>query len=90
LLVGFFDENARTIDPEKLPEPFTFTLLDPDFEKIAPYFDKAMGMLPVLANAPIRSFINGPESFTLDGLPLIGEVEGVNGLIAATAMNSAG
>ena len=90
MLVGFFDENARTIEPEYLPEPFTFTLLDPDFEKIAPYFDSAMRMFPILATAPIRRFINGPESFTPDGLPLIGAMDGVDGLIVATAMNSAG
>jgi 4-methylaminobutanoate oxidase (formaldehyde-forming) len=90
MLVGFFDENARTIEPENLPEPFTFTLLDPDFEKIAPYFECAMRMFPILATAPVRRFINGPESFTPDGLPLIGAVDGVDGLIVATAMNSAG
>ena len=90
MLVGFFDENARTIEPEKLPEPFTFTLLDPDFEKIAPYFDSAMRMFPILATAPIRRFINGPESFTPDGLPLIGAIDELDGLIVAMAMNSAG
>ena len=90
LLVGFFDENARTIDPAGLPEPFTFTLLEPDYDKIAPYFQSAMRMFPVLADAPVRHFINGPESFTPDGLPLIGPVDGIDGLIVATAMNSAG
>lgn len=89
-LVGFFDENAKTIDPSALPEPFTFTLLPPDWEKIAPYFQGAAELFPALANAPIRSFINGPESFTPDGLPLIGPVPGLDGLIVATAMNSAG
>lgn len=90
LLVGFFDENARTIDPGRLPEPFTFTLLEPDYDKIAPYFDSAIRIFPVLADAPVRRFINGPESFTPDGLPLIGPVDDMEGLIIATAMNSAG
>lgn len=90
LLVGFFDENARTIDPAALPEPFTFTLLDPDYDKIAPYFDSAVRLFPVLSQAPVRRFINGPESFTPDGLPLIGPLDGVDGLMVATAMNSAG
>lgn len=90
LLVGFFDENAKTIDPARLPEPFTFTLLEPDYDKIAPYFERAIRIFPALANAPIRRFINGPESFTPDGLPLIGPAAGVDGLIVATAMNSAG
>ena len=90
LLVGFFDENARTIDATKLPEPFTFTLLEPDYDKIAPYFESALRIFPSLTQAPVRRFINGPETFTPDGLPLLGPIAGVEGLIVATAMNSAG
>lgn len=89
-LVGFFDENARTIDPARLPKPFSFTLLPPDWDKIAPYFMAAAKVFPALEQAPIRHFVNGPESFTPDGLPLIGPVPGVGGLYVATAMNSAG
>jgi glycine/D-amino acid oxidase-like deaminating enzyme len=44
----------------------------------------------VLAEAPVRKFINGPESFTPDGAPLVGAVDGIEGLIVATAMNSTG
>jgi glycine/D-amino acid oxidase-like deaminating enzyme len=89
-LVGFFDENAKTVDPASLPKPFSFTLLPPDWDKIAPYFERAMRIFPTLEKAPIRHFVNGPESFTPDGLPLIGRLSDVGGLFIATAMNSAG
>jgi glycine/D-amino acid oxidase-like deaminating enzyme len=89
-LVGFFDENAKTIDPASLPRPFAFTLLPPDWDKIAPYFERAMRLFPALEKAPIRHFVNGPESFTPDGLPLIGRIGDIEGLFVATAMNSAG
>ena len=89
-LVGCFDENAKTLDPASLPKPFSFTLLPPAWDKIAPYFERAIRLFPALATAPIRSFVNGPESFTPDGLPLIGRVGGIDGLFLATAMNSAG
>jgi 4-methylaminobutanoate oxidase (formaldehyde-forming) len=90
LLVGFFDEDAITIDPESLPEPFAFTLFEPRHDKIAGYFEQAMQIFPALASAPIRRFINGPEAFTPDGLPLIGRIEGIDDLCVACAMNSAG
>ena len=90
LLLGCFDENAKTIDAKELPEPFTFTLLPPDWDKIAPYVNRAVELFPVLATAPVRRFVNGPESFTPDGLPLIGPVPALDGLIVATAMNSTG
>jgi glycine/D-amino acid oxidase-like deaminating enzyme len=89
-LVGCFDENAIPIEPSSLPEPFSFSLLPPDWDKIAPYFEKAERLFPSLATAPVRSFINGPETFTPDGLPLIGRVGGCAGLSVATAMNSTG
>jgi 4-methylaminobutanoate oxidase (formaldehyde-forming) len=89
-LVGAFDENAKTLDPASLPKPFSFTLLPPDWDKIAPYFMAAVGVFPVLENAPVRHFVNGPESFTPDGLPLIGRILEIEGLYIATAMNSSG
>ena len=90
LLIGFFDEDAIPIAPEALPEPFSFTLLAPRVDKIAPYFEQATALFPALAKAPVQRFINGPESFTPDGLPLIGRIEGIQDLLVASAMNSAG
>jgi 4-methylaminobutanoate oxidase (formaldehyde-forming) len=89
-LVGFFDENAKTLDPASLPKPFSFTLLQPDWDKIEPYFMAATKLFPGLESAPIRHFVNGPESFTPDGLPLIGPLADLGGLYIATAMNSSG
>jgi 4-methylaminobutanoate oxidase (formaldehyde-forming) len=90
MLVGFFDENAKIIEDGALPEPFSFTLLPPDWDKIAPYFERACTLFSALETAPIRRFVNGPESFTPDDLPLIGPVEGLSGLYLCTAMNSGG
>jgi 4-methylaminobutanoate oxidase (formaldehyde-forming) len=90
LMVGFFDENAKTIEAGDLPDPFAFTLLAPDWDKIAPYFEKAIAVFPVLETAPIRRFVNGPESFTPDDVPLIGPAPGIEGLYICTGLNSAG
>lgn len=90
MLVGFFDENARTIAAKDLPEPFAFTLLGEDWDKIAGYFEKAARIFPALETAPIRRFVNGPESFTPDDMPLVGPWPGRDGLYIATAMNSGG
>ena len=90
LLLGCFDRDALTLEPDSLPEPFTFTLLEPNWDKFAPYFDGAAEVFPMLVDAPIRQFVNGPESFTPDGNPLIGPVAGVDGLYVASGMNSRG
>jgi 4-methylaminobutanoate oxidase (formaldehyde-forming) len=90
MMVGAFDEDAKTIDPASLPEPFAFTLFPPAWDKFAPYFEKAVAIFPALERAPIRRFVNGPESFTPDNAPLIGPIPGIDGLHVATAMNSGG
>ena len=60
MMVGAFDEDAKTIDAGSLPEPFAFTLFPPAWDKIAPYFEKAVAIFPCLETAPIRRFVNGP------------------------------
>ena len=89
-LVGFFDRDAKMLDVATLPEPFTFTLLGEDWDKIADYYHSAAELFPALLDAPIRRFINGPESFTLDGHPLVGPIDSLPGLYVACALNSAG
>ncbi len=89
-LFGCFDEAAVTLEPGALPDPFAFTLLDANWDKFAPYFEKILDFFPALEEAPIRRFVNGPESFTPDGHPLIGGVGSIDGLYVATGMNSHG
>ena len=89
-LVGFFDRDAKCLDTASLPEPFTFTLLEEDWDQVAGYYRSACEIFPALTDAPIRRLVNGPESFTPDGRPLIGPVAGVEGLHLACAMNSSG
>src|SRR5262249_26791806 len=83
-------EDAKPIEAADLPDPFAFTLLAPDWDKIAPYFEQAIRIFPKLESAPIRRFVNGPESFTPDNAPLIGPIAGIRGIYVLTAMNSGG
>ena len=89
-LLGCFDEDARTVDAKELPNPFAFTLLNEDWDKFSPYFETAVEMFPALEHAPVRKFLNGPETFTPDTYPLIGPVSDIGGLYVCTAMNSHG
>lgn len=90
LLFGCFDKDAKSLDVESLPSSFAFSLLNEDWDKFAPYFEKATALFPVLEQAGMRSFINGPESFTPDGLPLVGAIDAIPGLFVCTGMNSIG
>ena len=89
-LFGLFDESAKPVDPATLPDPFAFSLLPEDWDKVEPYVESAIQLFPALATAPISQFINGPESFTPDAHPFIGAVPGIRGLYVCSGMNSHG
>ncbi len=90
VLLGCFDENADLIETSDLPDPFSFSLLDENWDKFAPYFKGAAELFPAFLDAPVRRFVNGPEAFTPDGNPFIGAPDGIDGLWLCTGMNSHG
>lgn len=90
LLVGCFDRGAKALPLEALPEDFSFGLLPEDWDQFGPYMPGAIERIPALETAEIRTLLNGPESFTPDGLPLIGPAPGLAGFWVAAGMNSSG
>jgi glycine cleavage system aminomethyltransferase T/glycine/D-amino acid oxidase-like deaminating enzyme len=90
LLVGCFEPNPKPLPIEKLPHNSGFVLMNEDWDHFEPMMVNAIHRIPALENAGMRSFINGPESFTLDSTPLIGEAPEVRGLFTACGMNSSG
>jgi glycine/D-amino acid oxidase-like deaminating enzyme len=89
LLVGCFEPNPKPINVEDLPKN-PLIELDEDWEHFEPMMANAMHRIPALATAGARRLVNGPESFTTDDHPLMGESAEVAGLFFACAMNSAG
>jgi len=90
ILLGCFDTDANVIDVSSLPDTFSFALFNENWDKFAPYLEAAVDFFPAFYNAPIRSFVNGPEAFTPDGNPFIGPAKDVEGLWLCTGMNSHG
>ena len=91
LLVGGFEPVAKPwVPPDQIPYPFEFALLDEDWEHFEVLMDSAVHRLPVLAEAGIRKFYNGPESFTPDNQFIIGEAPELAGFFVAAGFNSVG
>lgn len=89
LLVGCFEPNPRPIAVDQLPGG-GFVLLNEDWDHFEPMMRNGIHRIPALENAGARALINGPESFTTDHNPLLGEVPEVRGFYMACAMNSSG
>jgi 4-methylaminobutanoate oxidase (formaldehyde-forming) len=90
LLIGCFEARAKPWGMNGIPESFEFDQLPDDMDHFAPMLERALGRIPVLQTTGIRTFFNGPESFTPDNRYLLGGTPEVNGLFVAAGFNSIG
>lgn len=90
MLVGWFETNAIGCPMSNIGSDFCFDEFDIDMEHIEPYVTGSMETFPALEQAGIRTFFNGPESFTNDNLHLIGPTPEVENFWVACGMNSKG
>jgi len=90
LLVGFFEPVAAPWGMDGIPKNFSFGEIKPDWDRMMPYIEIAMERIPVLKNAGIHKFFCGPESFTPDGGPLLGEASELKNFYVAAGLNSLG
>lgn len=73
-----------------IPEDFSFGEIPPDWDRLMPYLEKAMRRIPVAMNAGIHVLFCGPESFTPDLGPLMGEAPELKNFFVAAGFNSLG
>jgi glycine cleavage system aminomethyltransferase T/glycine/D-amino acid oxidase-like deaminating enzyme len=90
LMVGLFETVAAPWSLDAIPDRFSFGVLEPDLERMMPYLQNALERLPSAADATVRQFFCGPESFTPDLSPLIGEAPELPGFFVAAGLNSLG
>ncbi|MEO6020834.1 MAG: FAD-dependent oxidoreductase [Knoellia sp.] len=90
MMVGLFEPEAAAWKLDGIPEDFSFGTLPPDWERMTPALKAAMSRVPVTLDAGVRTFFCGPESFTPDRLPAVGEAPGLEGYFVAAGLNSVG
>ena len=90
LLVGCFEPLGKAIEPGRLDENFAFGLLPEDWDHFEPMMTNALHRLPALETAEVKTLLNGPESFTPDGMFMLGETAETKGLYLGCGMNSVG
>ena len=90
MLVGLFEPVAAPWSVDGVPHDFRFGTIDPDWDRLAPYLATAMERIPSLADAGVRLFFCGPESFTADVHPLLGPAPEIDGYWVAAGLNSLG
>ncbi len=90
LMVGLFEPVCAPWRVEGVPQDASFTTLAPDWDRMGPYLERAMSRVPVSFEVGIRTFFCGPESFTPDLAPVVGEAPEIRNYFVAAGLNSIG
>jgi len=90
LMLGLFEPDAVPWNLNRIPDTFSFGEITPDWDRMAPHLEKAFSRVPSALNSGVRKFFCGPESFTPDLAPLVGETPEVRNCYVAAGLNSLG
>jgi len=90
LMVGLFEPVCAPWSVGGIPADFSFGQITPDWDRMGPYVERAMSRVPATFDVGVRTFFCGPESFTPDLAPIVGEAPGLDGYFVAAGMNSVG
>ena len=88
MLLGAFEPVSKPWGP--IPEDFEFDQLAEDFDHFEPILEQAVNRMPMLAEAGIHTFFNGPESFTPDDAYHLGLAPEMDNVWVAAGFNSIG
>ena len=89
-LLGAFEPDSKPWAMDGIPESFEFDQLQEDFDHFEPILEKACERMPMLAEAGIHTFFNGPESFTPDDAYHLGLAPELDNYWVAAGFNSIG
>ncbi|MEO1779134.1 MAG: FAD-dependent oxidoreductase [Pseudomonadota bacterium] len=90
VLLGAFEPNAKPWAIDGIPADFEFDQLPEDFDHFEPILEAAVNRMPMLAEAGIHTFFNGPESFTPDDAYHLGLAPEMDNVWVACGFNSIG
>jgi len=90
LMVGLFEPDCAPWKIHGIPNDFSFGEIKPDWERMTPFLEKAMSRVPITLEIGVKKFFCGPESFTADLKPIIGEAPELRNYFVAAGLNSIG
>ncbi len=88
LLIGFYEQDCRTWGLDGIDPNFTMALCPDDLDRVVDVMEGAFARLPCLQTAGIKSIVNGPITYTPDGLPLVGKIPGKRNAYCITGLRA--
>jgi 4-methylaminobutanoate oxidase (formaldehyde-forming) len=90
MMLGAFEPTSKPWALDGIPKDFEFDQLPEDFDHFEPILEAAVNRMPMLADAGIHTFFNGPESFTPDNAYHLGLAREMDNVWVAAGFNSIG
>jgi len=90
LLFGFAHFHAKAWAQDGISEHFEFDSLPFVEDDVMEVLELAMNRVPILQETGIRTFFNGPESYSHDGRFTLGEAPDLKGYYVLAGVNSTG
>ncbi len=90
LMIGLFEPVCAPWKVGGLPDEFAFGEIAPDWDRMGPYVERAMSRVPIALETGVKKFFCGPESFTPDLRPCLGEAPELRNYFVAAGLNSIG
>jgi 4-methylaminobutanoate oxidase (formaldehyde-forming) len=90
LLFGFAHNHAKPWGMQGISEDFCFDSLPFVEDDVMDVLELAMNRVPLLQETGIRTFFNGPESYSYDGRFILGEAPDIKGYFVLGGVNSTG
>ena len=90
MMLGAFEPHSKPWAMDGIPQDFEFDQLPEDFDHFEPILEMAVNRMPMLGEAGIHTFFNGPESFTPDDAYHLGLAPEMDNVWVAAGFNSIG
>jgi len=90
MMLGAFEPVSKPWGISGIPDSFEFDQLPEDLDHFEPILEMAVNRMPMLGEAGIHTFFNGPESFTPDDAYHLGLAPEMDNVWVAAGFNSIG
>jgi dimethylglycine dehydrogenase len=88
LLVGIYEQGCKTWGMDGIDPDFTMELLPNDLDRCLDNMERVFERLPALTETGIHTVVNGPITYSADGLPLIGKIPGLENAYACLGLRA--
>ena len=88
LLLGFYEQGCKTWGTDGISPDFANDLCPDDLDRIMPVLENVFERVPSAAEVGIHTVVNGPITYTPDGVPLVGKIPGKRNAFCITGLRA--